>query len=39
VINDIFAIPVSTLSQRGWRPTTATWYSSSGKVIKTINER
>jgi hypothetical protein len=39
VVNNIFAIQVPTLEQRGWRPATATWRSANGRVIKTIKER
>jgi hypothetical protein len=39
VVNDVFVIPVHTLLQRGAWPTTETWRSATGKVIKTVNER
>jgi hypothetical protein len=39
VVNDVFAIPIPTLFQRGGWPTTAIWRSASGTVIKTIDER
>lgn len=39
VINDVFVIRIPSLFERGGWPTTAVWRSSSGKVIKTVNER
>jgi hypothetical protein len=39
VINNVFAIPVPTLFKRGGWPTTETWRSASGKIIKVVNER
>lgn len=38
VLNDVFVIPVPTLFQFGW-PTSATWYSASGKAIHTAHYR
>jgi hypothetical protein len=39
VINNVFVIPVPTLFKRGGWPTTETWRSASGKIIKVVNER
>jgi hypothetical protein len=38
VIDNVFIIPIPTLFKRGGWPTTATWRSTTGKLIKTINE-
>jgi hypothetical protein len=38
-INDVFVIPIPRPFQRGAWPTTETWRSASGKIIKTVNER
>jgi hypothetical protein len=38
VVNNLFIIPIPTLFERGAWPTTAIWRSSSGRVIKTVNE-
>lgn len=38
VVNNVFVIQVPTLFERGGWPTTAIWRSSSGKLIKIVNE-
>jgi hypothetical protein len=38
VTDNVFIIPIPTLFERGAWPSTAIWRSSSGRVIKTVNE-
>ena len=39
VVNNVFVMPVPTLFERGAWPTAEVWRSSTGKMIKTVNER
>jgi hypothetical protein len=39
VVNDVFAIRIPTLFERGGWPSNAIWRSASGQIIKTVNER
>lgn len=38
VIDNVFVIPIPTLTERGSWPNTAIWRSATGKLIKTVNE-
>jgi hypothetical protein len=38
VIDNVFVVPIPTLFERGAWPNTAIWRSTSGAIIKTINE-
>ncbi len=39
VVNNVFVIPVPTPFERGGWPVAAVWRSTSGRVIKTVDER